>query len=343
MKSKFLFLSLFLLTGCQTAQKYYHPTTTWLTQPRPTAPNYNNASDWAALPTQRDEADNTPKKTILDAQATAAADVFYIYPTIYIGTKSNQTAWNAPIDDPVFRAEIQEKALRNQASVFNGAAKVYAPYYRQGHIEVYYGSDKTSAKQALDLAYSDVKAAFDYYLAHYNQGRPIIIAAHSQGTTHAGRLVREYFDGKPLQKQLVAAYLVGMPIPKSYFKSLKPCQTPTETGCFCGWRTYERGFEPQNIAKGDSIWVTNPISWKTDTLYAPKSASEGAVLYKFHRLYPNVTDAQVHQGILWCTRPSFFGSFFLPKSLKNYHIGDYNLYYMNIRHNAIERTNAFFK
>ena len=53
----------------------------------------------------------------------------------------------------------------------------------------------------------DVKAAFQYYLEHYNNGRPIIIASHSQGTTHAKRLLKEFFDGTALQHQLVAAYL----------------------------------------------------------------------------------------------------------------------------------------
>jgi hypothetical protein len=42
--------------------------------------------------------------------------------------------------------------------------------------------------QALDLAYQDVESAFDYYLTHYNQGRPFIVVGHCQGTTHALRL-----------------------------------------------------------------------------------------------------------------------------------------------------------
>ena len=60
--------------------------------------------------------------------------------------------------------------------------------------------------------------------------RPIIIASHSQGTTHAARLLKEFFDGKDLQYDLVAAYLVGMPVPKDYFKNIKVCETPTEIG-----------------------------------------------------------------------------------------------------------------
>ncbi len=336
----FSLLGLLFFATCK-SNKYYAPVNDFAADARPTAPDYSNPYYWAALPTQADEADKTPRKDLVDAQAQAAADVFYIYPTIYSGRKANETHWNAPVDDAKFRKTVEEQAILNQASVFNGAAKVYAPFYRQAHIDVYYTSNKANAKEALDFAYNDVKTAFEYYLAHYNNGRPIIIASHSQGTTHAGRLLREYFDAKPLQKQLVAAYTIGMPIPKAYFKNLKPCQTPTETGCFCGWRTFERGFEPQRIAKGDSIWVTNPISWRTDTTYVPKTASEGSILFKFNKIYPNLTDAQIHNGILWCSRPSFFGNFAMSKKMKNYHIGDYNLYYMNIRNNAIARVKAF--
>ena len=67
----------------------------------------------------------------------------------------------------------------------------------------------TRPRAAFELAYSDVLRAFDYYLAHENHGRPFILASHSQGSLHALRLIQERLAGKPLQKQLVAAYLIG--------------------------------------------------------------------------------------------------------------------------------------
>ena len=62
--------------------------------------------------------------------------------------------------------------------------------------------------QAFELAYQDVKKAFEYYLEHYNNGRPIIIASHSKGSTHTIRLLKEFFDGKQLKEKLVMAYLI---------------------------------------------------------------------------------------------------------------------------------------
>lgn len=338
------FFALYLSPLAAFAQKdlNYKPTTSFANDVHPAAPNYAETRFWAALPTQQDQADRTPNRKIVEAQATADADVFYIYPTLYSGKNENETHWNAPVDDPKFCKTINDQALLNQASIFNGAAKIYAPYYRQGHLEVYYNANKADCAAALDFAYADLKAAFEYYLAHYNKGRPIIMVGHSQGTTHTGRLVREFFDGKPLQKQLVAAYVVGMAVPSDYFKSIKICESPTETGCYCAWRTFERGFTPTDFyPTGSQFKVTNPLSWRTDTTYVPRSESKGSVLFKFKKVMPHLTDAQIHNGMVWCTRPKFFGDFMMPKSMKNYHIGDFNLYYMNVRQNAIDRVKAF--
>ena len=55
------------------------------------------------------------------------------------------------------------------------------PSYRQSHYKIYVAPHKQEEEKSRKLAYSDVRAAFQYYLKHYNNGRPIIIASHSQG------------------------------------------------------------------------------------------------------------------------------------------------------------------
>jgi hypothetical protein len=68
-------------------------------------------------------------------------------------------------------------------------------------------SFKEDGKKALDLAYSDIREAFAYYLENFNNNKPFIIASHSQGTVHAKRIISEFIDGKELQNKLIAAYL----------------------------------------------------------------------------------------------------------------------------------------
>jgi len=216
---------------------------------------------------------------------------------------------------------------------------VYAPRYRQAHIGAYYIDDKAKAKKVFDIAYGDVKRAFEHYIEKYNHGRPFIIASHSQGTTHCARLIKEVIDGKELETQLVAAYLIGMPVPKNIYQSIKPCQSRTDTQCFLSWRTFKNGHNPEDVARGDNITVHNPLSWTMDDTYISKSENNGAIIRNFDKLITNATDAKVENGILWAAKPKFALSFLFTR--KNYHIADLNFYYMNVRENAVERREAF--
>jgi hypothetical protein len=305
----------------------------------PAAPDYSKSANWSALPDKNDLADRSPSPDFPDMQATSQVDVFFLHPTILLDRKVK--AWNASMDDKKLNKEVDESTILYQASAFNGAGKIYAPRYRQAHYRCFSTHDKASADQALEVAYQDIKAAFEYYLKHYNQNRPIIIAAHSQGTLHAKRLLKEFFDEKPLQNKLVVAYLVGWPIRKREFASIPPCATPEQTGCFCSWRSFKHGHVPERALVGDSIAVTNPLTWKVDGQLASKSLNQGMIARKFEQVLPQRADAQVYNGFLWVHKPKFPGSFFFRS--ENYHIADYNLFYINIRKNAQYRVDLFWK
>ncbi len=338
---KYILLFLLLAIGLSNcSNKTVYPLGVFQEEKVPTAPDYTKAYYWAALPNKKDKADVTPKK-LKDEQAEAAVDVFFMYPTIYTGEEGDDQ-WNAPVNDPAFNKRVDESTIQFQASVFNGVGKIYAPRYRQAHISAYYEKDKEMAKKVFDFAYEDLKTAFQYYLDHYNNGRPIIIASHSQGTTHGIRLMKDFFDGQELQKQLVAAYLVGIPVAKDQYELIPVCETPTQTGCFCTWRTFEEGYHPKSFVS-EKIAVTNPLTWTTSEDYAPHDLNKGGVLRKINKIYPNLTSARIvaKEGILWATKPKFFGSFLL--KTKNYHIADFNFYYLNVRENAVLRAQSFME
>jgi hypothetical protein len=300
-------------------------------------PDYSNLNYWAANPGKKSLSDSIPKPLQQNWIRDSSTDVFFIHPTTFVS--SSDERWNADINDSVINAKTDYSTILFQASVFN-ECRIFAPRYRQAHLRAYYTIDTVSASKAFELAYEDIKTAFEYYLVHHNHGRPIIIASHSQGTTHAKRLLKEFFDGKPLQKQLVAAYIIGIQIPRDYFSNLRACSDSTQTGCIIGWRTYKRGFKPPFVQKetGGSL-VVNPLTWKTDTASAPKNLNKGGVLTSFNRIVPEVADAQIHGDVLWTHRPHFPGSFLF--RTKIYHIGDINLYYLNIRENLRSRVAHF--
>ncbi|WP_375437343.1 DUF3089 domain-containing protein [uncultured Hymenobacter sp.] len=308
----------------------------------PAAPDYAQPTNWAALPTRVDAADVVPTNSgLLDQQATASVDVFFVHPTTYLG----RAGWNANLTDQKVNHFTDAMTIRKQASVFNNAGRIYAPRYRQATLFSFFDEEKSpNGNEALQLAYSDVKAAFQYYLAHYNQGRPFIVAGHSQGTFHATRLLRELVDQDPkLRRQLVAAYLIGFHVQPNEYQVLKPCQDSTQTNCYVAWNSVEWGFDYLPFQGGVAV---NPLTWKTDTLAAPASLNLGGTPHAFNRLDTAVVDAKVHNGLVWLHTPKPLGypRFLLPgrpELRHSFHIADYALYYMNIRQNAMARVRAY--
>ena len=295
-------------------------------------PDYESISAWSSLPEKEDFADLVPKGAEPEAQADASVDVFFIHPTTF----NERTAWNANIQDRELNARTDEWAVKHQASIFNRSCRVYAPRYRQMCYGGFFSKDTLSTQQALDLAYSDVRRAFEWYLSSYNRGRPILIAGHSQGALHAQRLLKEFFDGKELSQQLVAAYIPGWPFTPSTFAALPVCDSPDQTGCVVGWCSWKEGVEPKTLHTyyQDAV-VVNPLSWRTDNSQVLATDHLGYVGAKFKRVHPQKIDVQVHQGILWVSSP-------LPISpIKNFHVGDFNLFWSDVRHNVATRVDAY--
>lgn len=327
MKISHASLLLLLLSSCSI--KILAPRHDFAYYQPPAAPDYAKLDSWAALPNSCDWADLVPEESHLrDQQATADADVFFIHRTTYIRRKT----WSAP-----FTHAVERSTIRHQATVFNGAARIYAPRYRQATLYAFFDEEDKEGDKAIAFAYTDVKRAFEYYLQHYNHGRPIILAGHSQGTVHATRLLHDFFENDPqLRRQLIAAYLVGFPTKAKEFTTIQPCPDSMATGCFVSWNSVSKGHEYAPYAHG---LVTNPLTWQLDTLYAPASLNRGSVGIPFNKVRPHLTDAQVHNGLLWITppgRPSFM-RFFLPGKPEfrhSFHLTDYGLFYINVRRNA---------
>jgi len=307
-------------------------------------PDYSDLHYWAAHPYKKDPSDSVPKPLLSNYQKDSAVDIFFVHPTTYTDA-SKIIGWNALIDDATINAKTDYSPILFQASVFNAAGRIFAPRYRQAHLSAYYAKtaqDSSDAIAAFELAYQDIKAAFEYYLAHNNAGRPIIIASHSQGSTHTKRLLKEFFENKPLYSKLVAAYIIGMPVPINFYTAIPSCNLPNQTGCICSWRTYKQGYIPEDITqeKNKAI-VTNPLSWDATKTNMDRNDNKGGILLKFNSLVTNVASATISDGVLWTVKPHFFGNIFY--TTKNYHIADYNLYYLSIRENAQTRINAYLK
>lgn len=301
------------------------------TQSPPPAPDYALGQNWAALPFRVDAADEIPKTETWVNDSLKEVDVFYVHPTMYA---KGQT-WNASLADEKLNAKVDRLPVRFQASPFNRVGRVYAPRYRQAIVDVFYNPSHDGEK-ALDLAYADVKRAFEYYLKNYNNGRPFIIASHSQGSAHCRRLLKDFIDGKPLAKQFVAGYVVGFVVNEPMYKTIELCRDSTQTGCFVSWLSYKWNYRPKGTFFKDAQ-VINPLTWTADTQTVNrKTAGEGGVFLTPKKRYGHANTVRIEGEYLWVkTRIPFFVFF------RNMHILDYNLFWYDIRHNAETRFRAY--
>lgn len=332
----FIFI-IFLLSSCAKGpQGIYGPDDEGI------EPDYSNDQFWAALPWKKDNADQAPKG-FHDRQSSSGVDVFYLHPTMYYGKKSYDK-WNAPIFNKSVNKDVDNTTLTYQATAWNGVGRIFAPRYRQAHIKAYFHKDKRSATQAFELAYRDVKSAFLYYLDHHNGNRPFIIASHSQGTTHAQKLIKEVIDGTLIQDKFIAGYLLGIPVDMDQYETIQPCEDASQTECLVSWRTWKKGSKPDFLKteKGKNILITNPLSWNSETSLVPKSKNKGSVLLDFEeRPKKALVGAQIYESILWTDKPRFKWSWLMTS--KNYHRGDINLFWVNIRENANQRVASYYK
>jgi len=283
------------------------------------------------------------------------ASVFFIHPTSFL----ERTAWNAPLDDE----ESQWRArlfVRSQASAFNSVGAIWAPKYRQAAFGAFLTTEQ-NARRALDFAYRDVSAAWDAFLAQAPRDRPILLAAHSQGSLHLTRLLAERIAGRPEARRIVAAYVVGWPISMTAdlpSLGLPACERRAQAGCILSWQSfgepadprmvtdvYDESRSPGGIARaGTRMLCVNPLTGNRGDS-APREANLGT-------LFPNddFTEAEFRprevparcdvRGFLLIGEDSpELGGHVLPGN--NYHVYDYALFWANVRSDAEARVAAF--
>jgi len=318
-------------------------------------PDYTEASSWLARPGLADDPSRWVPDGVVSTTSGNAA-IFYIHPTTYL----ERDRWNAPLEDSGETAFRTNLFMQSQASAFNGAGQVWAPRYRQAAFGAFLLKSE-DAQKALDLAYRDVAAAFDQFVREAG-GRPIILAGHSQGALHLERLLREKVAGKPIAKQIVAAYVVGWPISTSADLpaiGLPACTAPSQTGCILSWMSFGDPANPDLILKqweetkgltgGDrrqrDVLCVNPITG-TEGGDAPPADNPGTLVPSANLLAATLQRGAVgghcDKGLLMVDGAiPPLGQFVLPGN--NYHVYDYALFWGAIRADATRRLAAWHR
>ncbi len=332
------------------------PTAEFKEVPRERGPAYAETGGWIARPDiPGNPALWLPTGFTPGPPQPPRASVFFIHPTSFL----DRSRWNAPID----HEESQTRArlfVRHQASAFNGVGQIWAPKYRQATFGAFL-TTKADAEKALAFAYRDVLAAFDAFLAQAPKDRPIILAAHSQGSLHLTRLLRERIAGTPLAKRIVAAYVVGWPISTTAdleLLGLPACDAAGQAGCILSWQTFGEPADPKMVTDvydasvapngkpraGSPMLCVNPLTG-TAGGEAPATANLGTII-------PNaeLTEGTLRAGAV-SARCGVNGFLLINDKIEdlppyvlpgnNYHVFDYALFWSNIRTDAEARLASF--
>ena len=308
------------------------------------APDYSQKASWCSLP-----------------EITKDVDTFFIYPTEYMGFGEGSSNY-AALDNPEM-TEGAKNDLIIQAGVYADSSNVFMPYYRQAGLR--YAGEVFKETGSLDAAllsfpYEDITSALDYYFENYNNGRPFILAGHSQGSAIAKLVLKKYFKEHPeYYKRMVAAYVIGYAVTKDDLEAyphLKFATGESDTGVIISWNTEGRKNVEENVKTAvllpNAISI-NPLNWKLDDTYAPASENLGSLVFNGKTNSLEIgdvgADAQVvpERGVIVTNAKvepmpaelakvanEFFGS-------DARHESDYSFYYNNIKANVAKRIAAY--
>lgn len=279
-------------------------------------------------------------------------DVFFLVPTA-VSLKHTGNQYNMPLDNENCRNSFRIQVV-NEMGIYDDQTRFFAPYYSQAVLETYTDPAlKDKREQYLSIAYQDVRNAFEYYLTHFNNNRPIILAGFSQGADMALRLVHDYFQNKNRANSLVACYAIGQLITNDYLATLPNdihfAEGETDNQCIVGFDCEREDVDDTILVPaGKKTNSINPLNWKRDSTLAPASMNDGAVFFSPKGgLDPkSITqfDAKIDEtrGTIKVSGVPDTKEFSChPFGSGVYHIYDWQFYYTNLKNNVEARINHF--
>jgi hypothetical protein len=350
-----------------------------------TEPGYDYDKDeraWAAHPESLDWADIVPPDSgLTDGQQTARAAVFFVYPTGYFGMRLNSPKDPSLFSDPlgVFSDLIADvTGGMIHASIYNSVGRIFTPRYRQVTGWGFMLDDNDPRKaQGLDLALRDVSKAFDHFLK-VNEGSPIILAGHSQGSILLCKLLKQRFPDQaaaakdPIFKMFVAAYLIGADLgPTECGEVVRECTTPGELRCFVHFNILMEGGDRSRFLLAPphkNLSCVNPLSFRTDELHVPPEHNPGsrpilrplraieALIERFYHKTSRVVNlmsqvergrfgARCSEGVVWVNHHPGMSGYWTTGVFPgmNIHGGESSFFYVATRMNAEARLKRYLE
>ncbi|MCR5872580.1 MULTISPECIES: DUF3089 domain-containing protein [unclassified Sphingomonas] len=243
----------------------------------PVPADYRDTANWLCRPGREDSCTVNLDATVVAPDGsrtvekfTPAAnpkfDCFYVYPTVSTDETPNS---DLSID------QAERRVAMIQAARFRSVCRVFAPMYRQVTLKAL-RAVMTGQPSGADpaLGYADVKAAFDDYMKHDNQGRGVVLIGHSQGARMLSQLLEREFDGKPdKMKPIISAMPIGFNLDVAAgqrtgtLKTIPTCASASDTGCVVTYVSFRATVPPpaksrfaRSSTAGMQVACTNPAA-----------------------------------------------------------------------------------
>ena len=316
MKTKLLstlLLASLYLASCQSSDKQTHISSVFV----PAQPSYADSTMWHIA---------------LNDTGTGA-DVFYIVSTWEYDwyTDEGIVSHHADPSKPEHRADMDIE-ISQVAQYMADGNNFYAPFYRHITLDSWATlNEDTINRRYRDVAFVDVQNAFDYYLTHYNNGRPFILAGFSQGGKSVVELLKTLSE--ETRTRLVAAYVLGYKVtPDDVAQApwIIAAQDSTDTGVTICYNSVSDVKYVKPVTSVPNVMCINPVNWRTDA-----------------------TPAQLHDSITVTLSPEYkvlvldgYDGSSLPNILDILNVGDYHgiepwLYSECLHRNFKQRIDAY--
>lgn len=274
------------------------------------------------------------------------ADIFYIMPTCiwdWTDSAGQPQHWMDPYDPQQRSTWTQPMKLARD--VFGCGQRFFSPYYRQISMDSWLAGDAV-IRERLPLAMADVRNAFRHYLRTWNDGRPFILAGHSQGAGAVLELLAE-LDGDTAER-LIAAYVAGYEITEADLRRipvLKPARDSIDLGvtvCF----NSAAAPEAASPLFADNCVSINPMNWRTDGRPSTTEENRGSVFFAADGSLlletREITARLDRPGGLLLVDGLNPEDWYIPQigslfPCGNYHVQELNLYFRNLQHNVARR------
>lgn len=278
------------------------------------------------------------------------ADLFIVCPTVDLGTDGNK---NMSLADNEAKKNFYG-ALNMERGIYEQHCRMYAPYYRQATLADY-TLPRQDAAAYFDLAYSDVRAAFLYYMHHENNGRPFVLSGFSQGAEMCLRLLKEFGNEDFVKDNMVACYAIGWrftPQEAAEYPYIQPAKGADDLGKVIIFNSEAPEVTSSAmVPEGVKSFAINPLTWNCGTQKAPKTLNAGACFTDYSgavvREVPQLTGCYIDsvRGTLKVTdvdKKEFVPG--LPLFSEGvYHIYDYQFFYRNLQQNVNLRIKTFME